>query len=148
MKNLNFFTILRWLARLFLIWLVFSIERVFSLPIFSLILTGSLAVQEVGWRRFGLLFFGSWLVAALYFWPLPLAVILVWSLYFWFKVGDSVLGSQTSRYLLGGWLGGVVVAWFSFGLTQSQQLVYLVMISLVSLIWLKRKQAWQFGRKY
>lgn len=148
MKNITLLSVLRWLVRLAIIWLVFSIERAFALPIFSLILMGSLAVQEASWRRVVLLLFSSFLLAALYFWPLPLAVILIWSLYFWFSLGSPVLGSQTGRYLLGGVLGGVAVVWLSFGLTQPRQLVYLVLISLVSLMWLKRKQALRFGHRY
>ncbi len=148
MNDWSLLAIIRWLVRVLVIWLAFSLERAWGFPIFSLILVGSWTTQEHGWKSGAMLIISGLILAALYFWLLPLAMILLWLLYFWFKQGGAIVGSQTLRYLLGGWVAGLVVGWVSYGSIQTRQLVYLSIITFISILWLKRKKAWQLGSRY
>lgn len=143
MNSLQLWLSLRWLGQILLLWLVLTGERVLGLPVLSLVVLLSLSSQERGWRRYGLLIVTGLLLAALFMWSALGIMIVIWGAYFWFEYGATWIGSRTLRLLSGVWLGlGLMLVWES-GWRQPRHLIYMLIMSGLVFLWLKRRPLWQ-----
>ena len=143
MSSLQLWLSLRWLGRLLLLWLVLIGERVLGLPLLSLVILLSLSSQERGWRRAGLLIVTGLILAALFMWSALGSMVMVWAAYFWFKYGVDWIGSRTLRLLSGAWLGLGLILILEGSWRQPCHLIYVLIMSGLIFLWLKRRPLWQ-----
>lgn len=130
----------RYLLKLLGLVAVGLVEKVLGLPMVVVMLTVLVGVKlSSPWRAGVFLVMGA-MMAGLFFWPAGVGVGLVWLAYFWFRFGSTVLSSHHLRIMTAGLLGLLAEAIFSPNFISIRQLLYMVVVLLISLAWFKRRR--------
>lgn len=130
----------RFLLRLSGLLVLSLLDKVWGVPILTLMLTTRLgATLKPSWRYSLFLIMGL-VVASLFFWSPAVGVGLVWLAYLGFRYGQRLIASHHLRMILVGLFSLLVPVILVPSAPNWRQVFYTGLILVSTLVWFKRRQ--------